>query len=86
MEAEGVEPKKSFRYHHCFNGDLKARGPMLIIEVLFDVNGPNSGAFIAHKWSGDGNATAKEINMLKRHLKKREFNLIHDYLNVVMPT
>ncbi len=67
---------------HCFGADKKKKGPLLIFEVVFNPHGPNSGAFIAHRWTGNGTAQRTEINKLIKHYREKDFNLIADYMEV----
>jgi hypothetical protein len=80
-----MEEKKCMRIHHLFNGDKKKKGPTLVIEVVFNPDGPDSGALIAHKWHGSGRALGSEFKKLKAHYKKNGFIMIHDYLEVAYP-
>ncbi len=50
---------------HKFGGGKKKMGPMLIVEA---VTFPSGEVTIAHKWSGDGNVSEKEMKAITHHL------------------
>ena len=85
MEAEalGMEPK-TMMLSHLFCGDKKKQRPILRIELLVNPQGPDSGALIAHRWIGTGQATKKEFSQLIRHCQERGFDLIANYIETVV--
>ncbi len=50
---------------HKFGGGKKKMGPMLIVEA---VTFPSGEVTIAHKWSGDGNVSEKEMKAVLHHI------------------
>lgn len=76
--------KKQYTLRHCFNADKKSKGPILIIEVLMEPNGPGSGAFVAHRWDGSGKATKMEMMQLREHYKGSDYRLISDYIDAAL--
>jgi len=79
-----MSEQKQYKCFHTFNGDGKNKGPILIIEVLKNPEGKDSGALIAHKWSGNGKATREEMVQVMEFYRMKEMNLISDYLEIIM--